>query len=89
MVYTVAVRMCSTTGSGIAKNRALPGVISAPAVSSVSRAAPAITGTAPSRISPVIGSRSRQVVTDRSRPGRWVSRERRPVVVLSSLMTRS
>lgn len=37
--------MCSTTGTGMAKKRALSGVIPAPAVSSVTRTAPASTGT--------------------------------------------
>ncbi len=36
--------MCVTTGMGEAKNRAFCGVTFAPPVSSVSRAAPAITG---------------------------------------------
>ena len=43
--------MCSTTGTGEAKNRALSGVIGAPEVSWAIRKAPARTGTAQSTIS--------------------------------------
>ncbi|GAA3120550.1 hypothetical protein GCM10010466_09360 [Planomonospora alba] len=50
--------MCSTTGTGAAKNRAFSGVISAPPVSSDRRAAPAITGTALSTSSAAGTSRS-------------------------------
>ena len=46
MAYTAALTICSTTGRGDAKNRALAGVISAPPASSVRRKAPAASGMA-------------------------------------------
>ena len=43
--YTLAVMMCTTTGTGEAKNRALSGVMRAPTANVATSSAPALTGT--------------------------------------------
>src|SRR5687767_14333438 len=54
MAYTAAPTICSTTGRGDAKNRALAGVISAPPANSTRRKAPAASGMMLSAISAVM-----------------------------------
>lgn len=61
MAYTLTAQMCTTTGTGEAKNRALSGVISAPPASSANRMAPPTTGTTLNTISPVGTSQPRFV----------------------------
>jgi hypothetical protein len=51
MLYGTTARMCNTTGSGRARNRAFAGVTSASPASSTSRAVPNAAGTSASRIS--------------------------------------